>query len=231
MSHVHIKIRVTGLIYVRHDSFICDMTHVCATWLVYMWHDSFVCDMTHVCATWLVHVQRALLVSKWSWLPQGFFFLFWMILVVRSFRNNNIIVIGALTLTKEACDILSVYSPNCKGKRTQAKTGKNSVPFPTKLQVAQSINFGSRQKVICSHQMGECTRLRADWDCLSERDTLLQTATHEPHVSSVSGSGDELERSWAHVWLMCCSVLHGVFLRETLPIRVQSSCVAWECLS
>jgi len=124
MSHVHIKIRVTGLIYVRHDSFICDMTHVCATWLVYMWHDSFVCDMTHVCATWLVHVQRALLVSTWSWLPQGFFFLFWMILVVRSFRNNNIIVIGALTLTKEACDMLSVYSPNCKGKRTQAKTGK-----------------------------------------------------------------------------------------------------------
>jgi len=42
---------VTWLIYVLHDSFTCDMTHL----LVRMWHDSFRCDMTHLCMTWLFH--------------------------------------------------------------------------------------------------------------------------------------------------------------------------------
>jgi len=52
MTHVY----VTWLMYMWHDSCICDMTHVHVTWLMYMWHDSCICDMTHVYVTWLICV-------------------------------------------------------------------------------------------------------------------------------------------------------------------------------
>ena len=58
---------VSWLIHMRHEFFICAMTHPCTNrswwrvrgadvwldlliltpWLIHMWHDSFICDMTH----------------------------------------------------------------------------------------------------------------------------------------------------------------------------------------
>ena len=49
------------LIYVRHDSFMWDMTHV---WFNHVRHDSFMWDMTRSCETWLIHVTDTLLGSK-----------------------------------------------------------------------------------------------------------------------------------------------------------------------
>jgi len=49
-------IRVIFHSCVRHDSFICAMTHSCVPWPIHVCYDSFMYAMTHSSVPWLIHL-------------------------------------------------------------------------------------------------------------------------------------------------------------------------------
>ena len=53
------------LVYVWHDSFVCDMTQLCVAGLNYVSCDSVTCHMTHSYVTWLSHVWHDFLYVTW----------------------------------------------------------------------------------------------------------------------------------------------------------------------
>jgi len=65
---VRVLCDVQRLIDVRHDSFICSMTYLCATWHINVWHvgcygalDRVLCDVQWLifsCVTWLIHMYH-----------------------------------------------------------------------------------------------------------------------------------------------------------------------------
>jgi len=50
MTHLY----ATWFIHECHDCFTCDTTHSSVTCLIHVWYDSSTCDMTHSNATWLI---------------------------------------------------------------------------------------------------------------------------------------------------------------------------------
>ena len=56
-----ISMRTCAILMGVWDSYMCDITHACETWLIYVRHDSCMWDMTHICETcetWLIYVRH-----------------------------------------------------------------------------------------------------------------------------------------------------------------------------